>query len=86
MIPLKPPDAGDDKHCCTVKYNSEILVMNNFLCSLKLTTVSYLSLANSFAGGTWDWEYLGFGSPEVRDCWLKYLLCLGNKICIFLLF
>jgi len=23
------------------------------------------SLIGSFAGGTWDWEYLGFASPEV---------------------
>lgn len=24
------------------------------------------SLSGSFAGGTWDWEYLGFASPEVK--------------------
>uniref|UniRef100_A0A3Q2GRB3 Ankyrin repeat and IBR domain-containing protein 1 n=1 Tax=Cyprinodon variegatus TaxID=28743 RepID=A0A3Q2GRB3_CYPVA len=28
----------------------------------------------SFAGGTWDWEYLGFASPEVNDC-LRFLFC-----------
>lgn len=24
-------------------------------------------LSCSFAGGTWDWEYLGFASPEVKE-------------------
>uniref|UniRef100_A0A3Q2NW71 Ankyrin repeat and IBR domain-containing protein 1 n=1 Tax=Fundulus heteroclitus TaxID=8078 RepID=A0A3Q2NW71_FUNHE len=40
----------------------------------------------SFAGGTWDWEYLGFASPEVNDCLLKYLLCLRKSFvcCLFL--
>lgn len=42
----------------------------------------------SFPGGSWDWEYLGFASPEVRstnpphtihehtNCYVPLTLCL----------
>lgn len=34
-----------------------------------------LFLSCSFAGGTWDWEYLGFASPEViKQASMMFLL------------
>lgn len=35
-----------------------------------ITSLPLISVFGSFAGGTWDWEYLGFASPEVKADWL----------------
>uniref|UniRef100_A0A8K9XXH4 Ankyrin repeat and IBR domain-containing protein 1 n=1 Tax=Oncorhynchus mykiss TaxID=8022 RepID=A0A8K9XXH4_ONCMY len=32
----------------------------------------------SFGGGTWDWEYLGFASPEVSKCLANYTQEMGG--------
>lgn len=51
MTLQKPQDGGNVLPCLFVEPHPSLLIS--------------LFLSCSFAGGTWDWEYLGFASPEV---------------------
>lgn len=60
MTLQKPPDGGNMLTSLKKKKETACKVS-------PFVNSQSLFLSCSFAGGTWDWEYLGFASPEVKE-------------------
>lgn len=70
MTLQKPPGAGNPQTRRCIVLNMTVVLSiksDQFAIKCHHSFADKVSLTSSFAGGTWDWEYLGFASPEVTE-------------------